>query len=257
MRIVEGLGFCNQISLTNPTNPHDDEVRSNPFCPHFRCRIHGAGRWPRKLLFENGVQIRDWRTDASWVLGSSRVSQPTPSHSLFTLFSLSFQSLHSFTHPTHSTLSLTPTSLLKEADQERFDRLRTVEVKHGRIAMLAVLGHIVTTAGVRLPGNIAFGVPYASMKTGLAAFETIPKGGLWQILLFIGLIEMGFSEAKEGIEANCEEKYSSFCVDRRKSVELNNGRAAQMGILGLMVHEKLDNNPYIINTLFGSPVAFN
>jgi len=46
-------------------------------------------------------------------------------------------------------------------------------------------------------------------------------------------------------------------VERRKAVELANGRAAQMGILGLMVHEKLDNNPYIINSLLGSPVSFN
>ena len=43
----------------------------------------------------------------------------------------------------------------------------------------------------------------------------------------------------------------------KKSIELNNGRAAQMGILALMVHEKLDGNPYIINSLLGSPVAFN
>ena len=34
---------------------------------------------------------------------------------------------------------------------------------------------------------------------------------------------------------------------RRKAVELNNGRAAMMGILALMVHEKLDNNPYMLN----------
>jgi hypothetical protein len=37
------------------------------------------------------------------------------------------------------------------------------------------------------------------------------------------------------------------------AVELNNGRAAQMGILALMVHEKLDGNPYVINTLLGFP----
>jgi len=30
-----------------------------------------------------------------------------------------------------------------------------------------------------------------------------------------------------------------------------------MGILALMVHEKLDNNPYIINDLLGYPVPFN
>jgi len=40
-----------------------------------------------------------------------------------------------------------PLGLLKDADQTRFDRLRYVENKHGRIAMLAVLGHIVTTKG--------------------------------------------------------------------------------------------------------------
>ena len=37
-------------------------------------------------------------------------------------------------------------------------------------------------------------------------------------------------------------------------IELNNGRTAHMGILALMVHEKLNNNPYIINSLLGFPV---
>ena len=43
----------------------------------------------------------------------------------------------------------------------------------------------------------------------------------------------------------------------KQTIELNNGRAAQMGILGLMVHEKLNNDPYVLNALFGSPVPFN
>jgi len=30
-----------------------------------------------------------------------------------------------------------------------------------------------------------------------------------------------------------------------------------MGILALMVHEQLDNNPYVINSLLGYPVPFN
>jgi hypothetical protein len=40
-----------------------------------------------------------------------------------------------------------PLGLLKDADEERFERLRYVEIKHGRISQLAVLGHITTTAG--------------------------------------------------------------------------------------------------------------
>merc|ERR1719498_1276707 len=43
-----------------------------------------------------------------------------------------------------------PLGLLENADQDRFDRLREVELKYGRVSMLAVLGHITTTAGIRL-----------------------------------------------------------------------------------------------------------
>ena len=152
-----------------------------------------------------------------------------------------------------------PLGLLKDADQERFDRLRTVETKHGRISMLAILGHLVTSAGVRLPGDIAYGLPFSSMKTGLAAFDTIPAAGTAQIVAFIGLIELGFAARKDDIEA-AQLKASGWdqaTIDKKLAIELNNGRAAQMGILALMVHEKLDNNPYIINSLLGAPVPFN
>jgi len=46
-------------------------------------------------------------------------------------------------------------------------------------------------------------------------------------------------------------------IDRKIAIELNNGRAAMMGIFALVIHEKLDNNPYIINSLLGYPVPFN
>ena len=85
-----------------------------------------------------------------------------------------------------------PLDLLADADQDRFDRLRYVETKHGRISMLAILGHLVTSAGWRLGGDIAPGLKFAEMKTGLAAFDTIPAGGLVQIILFIGALELGF-----------------------------------------------------------------
>ena len=152
-----------------------------------------------------------------------------------------------------------PLGLLKDADEARFERLRTVETKHGRIAQLAILGHIVTTAGVRLPGDIAFGTPFSSIRTGLAAFEDIPAAGTAQIIAFIGLIELGYAARKDDIEA-AQIKASGWdqeTLDKKLAIELNNGRAAQMGILGLMVHEKLNNDPYIINTLLGAPVPFN
>jgi len=152
-----------------------------------------------------------------------------------------------------------PLGLLKEADQERFERLRYVETKHGRIAMLAILGHLVTTAGVRLPGEINIGLPFASIPAGLKAFDYIPAAGTAQIVAFIGLIELGFGARQAEIE-NAQLKASGWdleTINKKKAIELNNGRAAQMGILGLMVHEELNNDPYIINSLLGYPVAFN
>jgi len=86
---------------------------------------------------------------------------------------------------------------------------------------------------------------------------------LIQTFIFIGVCDIAFTNiAQPQVEAGCEQrmdllKWSESKKDSKRAIELNNGRAAQMGILALMVHEKLDNNPYIINSLLGAPVAFN
>merc|ERR1719194_224889 len=82
-----------------------------------------------------------------------------------------------------------------DASQERFDRLRYVEIKHGRISMLAFLGQITTRAGVHLPGNIDYaGDSFDSFPDGLAALvgpNAIPQAGLAQIVLLAGFLELG------------------------------------------------------------------
>jgi hypothetical protein len=132
--------------------------------------------------------------------------------------------------------------------------------------MLAVLGHLTTTSGLHWPGEIAFGVPFASIDNGLAGLfgeHAVPQQGLTQLIIFIGAVDLGFTNyAKPEVEAACVAKMEEFGWDEEKqatkaAIEINNGRAAQMGILALMVHEKLDNNPYIINSLLGYPVPFN
>ena len=88
-----------------------------------------------------------------------------------------------------------PLNMLEDADQERFERLRYVELKHGRIAQLAFLGNVVTRAGFHLPGTIDYeGHTFDSYPNGLAALfgpDSIPSGGLWQIFAFIGILELG------------------------------------------------------------------
>jgi Chlorophyll A-B binding protein len=152
-----------------------------------------------------------------------------------------------------------PLGLLKNAPENEFKQLRTAELKHGRVAMLAVVGHMVTAAGVRCGGDIAYNLPYSGMKAGLAAFDTIPAWGTAQLILFIGLIEIGYGYQQKNIEEFCMAAMVDAKMDPKKkmTIELNNGRAAQMGILTLMVHEKLNNDPYVINAMLGSPVPFN
>merc|ERR1712063_181384 len=83
-----------------------------------------------------------------------------------------------------------PLGLVADGDQETFDRLRFVELKHGRISMLAVVGYLVQEAGIRLPGTIDYsGKTFESIPNGFAAFKEIPAGGLVQLLFFVGVLE--------------------------------------------------------------------
>ena len=150
-----------------------------------------------------------------------------------------------------------PLGLLDDADQEKFDRLRYVEIKHGRISMLAFLGQITTRAGLHLPGNIdSAGDSFDSFPDGFAAIggpDSIPSAGTGQILLFIGLLEaLVMKDSANGAEpgefvGDFRNGYIDFGWDTfdeeaklfKRGGELNNGRAAMLGILGLMVHEQL------------------
>ena len=130
-----------------------------------------------------------------------------------------------------------PLGLLNGADQERFDRLRYVEIKHGRIAQLAFLGNIITRAGIRGP-------------------DAIPFEGIGQMIAFIGFLEIAVMKDVPGtgneFVGDFRNGYIDFGWDTfteeeklsKRAIELNNGRAAQLGILGLMVHEQIQKIGY-------------
>jgi len=147
-----------------------------------------------------------------------------------------------------------PLGLLDEAGQTRFDRLRYVEIKHGRICQLAFLGNIITRAGLHIPGDIdTAGDSFASYPNGIAALfgpDSIPTDGKLQILFFIGFLELFVMKDVTGSNAFVGDfrngfidfGWDSFSPETKlskRAIELNQGRAAMMGILGLMVHEKL------------------
>merc|ERR1712183_1029329 len=87
-----------------------------------------------------------------------------------------------------------PLGFLEDGDQAKFERLRYVELKPGRISMLAFLGQLVTRAGLHLPGNIDLsGDSFDSFPDGWAAIsgpDAIPSAGVGQIVLFVGLLEL-------------------------------------------------------------------
>jgi hypothetical protein len=149
-----------------------------------------------------------------------------------------------------------PLGLLDKADQERFDRLRYVEIKHGRICMLGVAGFLTTAAGVRLPGDISYaGQKFSDIHTGWAGTKEVPIAGALQILLFIGFLEICvMKDSANGAEPGefpgdfrngaidfGWDKFDEETKASKRAIELNNGRAAQMGLLGLMVHDQLGN----------------
>jgi Chlorophyll A-B binding protein len=144
-----------------------------------------------------------------------------------------------------------PLGLVADGDQEKFDRLRFVELKHGRVSMLAVAGYLIQEAGVRLPGTIDYsGTKFTDIPNGFAAFKAIPAGGLVQLLFFIGVLEASVMRDLTG-EAEFVGDFRNGAIDfgwdtfdaetkmKKRTIELNQGRAAQMGILALMVHEQL------------------
>ena len=143
-----------------------------------------------------------------------------------------------------------PLGMLGDEDQKRFDRLREVEVKHGRIAMLGVVGYLTTYAGVRCPGMEAMPKGFAALDP--ANWDDYAKTNILWTLGTIGLLELCVMKDQTG-KAEFPGDYRNGGLDfgwwefddatkkRKRSIELNNGRAAQMGLLGLMVHEQMGN----------------
>ena len=153
-----------------------------------------------------------------------------------------------------------PLGCVADGNKENFDRLRWVELKHGRIAMLAVTGYLVTYAGVRFPGA-------GDIPSGFAALDNLP-GMVWAQMIATwammeaanqdqfkapwGTNDRGDSPAefkgdfRNGALDFGWSKLSDATKMKKRAIELNNGRAAQMGILGIMVHEKLGNLDLIL-----------
>merc|ERR1719330_2148385 len=137
-----------------------------------------------------------------------------------------------------------------ETQPESFERRRAVERKHGRIAMAAVVGTIVHNNHIVFDGYISpsNNLKFSDIPTGIDGIFTVPTAGIAQILAFFALVELAWMPASKydgdygigyfGTDVKDPEEKA-----RKLNVELNNGRAAMMGIMGNMVASALPDRP--------------
>ena len=125
-------------------------------------------------------------------------------------------------------------------------RRRCTEIKHGRVAQLAVLGYTVGKGGApTFPGELTLGhLKFADVPAGLGALKVVPLLGWAQIFLLAGILETRVlkqgpaKEAGDVADFSWWVRYDDPEVKRAKlTSEIKNGRLAMMAIMGMMVQE--------------------
>ena len=119
-------------------------------------------------------------------------------------------------------------------------------------SMLAVVGNLVTYSGTRLEGMEDMPSGFAALSPSAWANNPVAKSQIYGMVLTFAFLEFfvmkdqfGTAESpgdyRNGVGVTVWDKFDDKTKQRKRAIEINNGRAAQMGILGLMVHEKMGN----------------
>jgi len=144
-----------------------------------------------------------------------------------------------------------PLGFSKDGSEANFNRRRSVELKHGRIAMAATMGYIVPEF-VKLPGYLSpsEGLKFSDVPNGLPALSKVPALGWVQIAFFIGVVEgsFGFDDYKNGTPGQYGWKVltSSDPAEKTKklSAEIANGRLAMVAIIGMFFQDGLTGSAW-------------
>jgi len=151
-----------------------------------------------------------------------------------------------------------PLGFTKSGDAAAFRRRRYIELKHGRVSMLACLGYI-TAEYYRFPGEVSpsLGLKFEDVPNGLGAFSKVPLSGWAQMIGFAGTVELfqyvddpkrapgdfenaGFLGIPNGfIKINDPEAKA-----KKLSAEIANGRLAMMAIIGMFFQDGLTGSAW-------------
>ncbi|CAM9796055.1 unnamed protein product [Discosporangium mesarthrocarpum] len=130
---------------------------------------------------------------------------------------------------------------------------REAELAHGRVAMLATVGWLFPEV-YHFPGNAALGQDIFAEKNPLVAYDNIPGGGGFAVIIGLFLLEVirlnrsirgdgpagdiGLGQG-EGRWNPFNFNYSEEEYKEKQLQELKHGRAAMIGILGMYFQTKV------------------
>merc|ERR1712172_189165 len=85
-----------------------------------------------------------------------------------------------------------PLGFTADGDVASFKRRRSVEIKHGRICMLATMGYITPEITGKLPGYLSpsQGLKFEDIPNGLGAISKVPAAGWLQIVAYCAFCEL-------------------------------------------------------------------
>lgn len=145
-----------------------------------------------------------------------------------------------------------PAGLATDGDVLAFRRRRSVEIKHGRLSMMATMGYITPELTGKLPGYLSpsNNLKFTDVPNGLAAISKVPAAGWLQILAYMGYVEIsaGFEDYKSGTPGDYEWKVltSPDPVERNNKLnaEIANGRLAMVAIVGMFFQDGLTGSAW-------------
>ena len=156
-----------------------------------------------------------------------------------------------------------PLGFADRASKAEMVKYREAELKHGRVAMLAVTGmlfaevwHPMLASTINVPAIFAFqatlqqSVILAPVLLGIAAVETASFPG-WEPTDFKmkGDVVPGSYANLEGASPWTKDKLSAEEYYRKEIVELNNGRLAMLACIGIWAQELINGQPVMLTFL--------
>merc|ERR1719163_1008356 len=135
------------------------------------------------------------------------------------------------------------------ADEASLYRRRCVEIKHGRVCMVAFLGMTVGPNELFTPSHALLspsaGLHFDDIPGGIAAIDAVPAAGWFQIVALVGAHELtinkqDYTKVPGEIPTFLGFKPEDPAVFKEKQLkELKNGRLAMIAVLGELMAQKV------------------